>query len=229
VGVSRKRRIFTLKNKRRMPGWLAWLFAVLVKLIGRTYRVRVRDDAGLLTDTCPWPVVFALWHNRLLFLAGCFPRDLRRRSAVLISASRDGEYASSFIRHFDMGVVRGSSSRRAVGALRELMRTLSEGTAVVLTLDGPRGPRYDIHHGALALAFRCGVPIVPISLNAPRRKELRSWDRTQIPLPFSRVELCVGSPVRFDDLAGDSDSDWRALAERRLREAMSAVTDDAGG
>ena len=128
-----KRRLFTLKNKRRMPGWLTWFFATIVKVFGLTYRVRVRDEAGLLDTDKPWPAVFTLWHNRILFLADRFPLRFRPRAAVLISASRDGEYAAAFIRHFGLGVVRGSSSRRAVVALRELMRTLETGTAVVLT------------------------------------------------------------------------------------------------
>lgn len=225
MSAKRRRKIFTFKNKRRMPTWLAWLFALFVKGIQCTYRVDVEDPHGFLEEDRPWPVIFTLWHNRLLFLAGCFPASMRRDSSVLISASRDGEYASAFIRFFHLGVVRGSSSRGAVGALRKMIGCLSSGRSVVITLDGPRGPRYSVHLGAVGLARKCGVPVVPISLNAARRWELRSWDRTQIPVPFSRVRVCIGRPVGPESCLLDESASRESGADA-LREAMLAITDD---
>lgn len=108
-------------------------------------------------------------------------------------------------------------------AVRELFRELEEKRAIVIPLDGPRGPRYEIQPGILFLARKSGVPIVPACLNAPRRWQLRSWDMTQIPRPFSRVELRLGQPLFFPD---DGERDPAADA-RRLRRAMLEITRDA--
>jgi len=120
-----------------------------------------------------------------------------------------------------MRSVRGSSSRRGARALRELTQELHRGTIVVLTLDGPRGPRYEPHPGAVALAASCDVPLVPISVNSHRRGELPSWDRTQLPLPFSRIELVVGAPLRLQPPAEASLD--------QVKSALMAITDDRRG
>jgi lysophospholipid acyltransferase (LPLAT)-like uncharacterized protein len=107
-------------------------------------------------------------------------------------------------------------------ALRDLLRVLDQGKGTVITLDGPRGPRYEVQPGVILLARKSGVPIIPVSLNAPHRWQLRSWDQTQFAKPFSRVELRFGAPIHFP---ADEDVDL-ADAKRQLRQAMLAETRD---
>ena len=216
-------RLFTLKNKRRLPGLLVAAAALTARLLRRTYRTRIRDEAGLLAATDLWPVILVVWHNRLLFTADFFPKRMRARTKALASASRDGEYAAAFIERFLGGVVRGSTSRGGLKALRQLKRELSDDHSVVLTVDGPRGPRYRLQIGAALLAARTGIPAVPISLNAPSRWELKGWDRTQIPKPFSSVELVIGAPVHVPPTRG---SDALDVQRQRLEDALLAITDD---
>ena len=218
------RRIFSLKRRRRLPPWVYWLLAQLVRLLRLTYRTRVVDPHDFLGRREPWPVIFVLWHNRILFLADCFPKHARRRAAALISGSRDGEYAAAFIRRFGLDVVRGSSSRGGHRALRELKRKLDAGVSTVIALDGPRGPRYAVHPGAAMLARLSGRPIVPLSLNAQRRWELHGWDRTQIPKPFARVEFRIGPPLVLERSTRPGDRD-EAVA--RVGETLMDITDDA--
>lgn len=218
-----ERRIFTLKNKRRLYGWVPYSLALLVRLLCRTYRTTVVDPDGYLDENGPWPCIFALWHNRILFMADFFPPHLRQRTSVLISASRDGNYVTAFIRHFGLDVVRGSTSRGGMQALRQLKRELASGQSLAITLDGPRGPRYSVQPGALALAQLSGCPVVPITINAPTRWELRSWDRMQIPKPFAKVEFRVGPAV---DMAGVNVLKNRRDACEHLRQAVLAVTRD---
>ena len=219
---SARRAWFTLKRRRHLPGWVSWSMVWLVRLLRRTCRLRVVDPCGYLASCQPCPVVFVLWHNRLLFLGDCFPRDIRRRTAVLVSASRDGEYATAFARRFCFRTVRGSSSRGGHRALRQLKRSIDGGSSAAITLDGPRGPRYEAHPGAAMLARLCGVPVVPLSLNAPARWELRSWDRTQIPKPFSRLELHIGAPMQF----ARAEARGVDVATARIRDALLAITAD---
>ena len=139
-----------------------------------------------------------------------------------VSRSRDGNYGAALFRHVGLKPVRGSSSQGGMRALRALLRELEDGNAAAVTLDGPRGPRYEVQPGVVLLARKSGVPIVPVSLNAPHRWQLRSWDQTQIPKPFSRVELRVGAPVHFP---ADGKVEL-ADAKRRLRRAMLEITRD---
>lgn len=214
-------KLLTLKNKRTMPGWLAAPLAGLLDAWAATCRLTVVDPAGYY-DADRFPMLVGIWHNRIPLFGSLVRRDLRRRLSVLISASRDGNYGASVIRHIGLNPVRGSSSRGGMKAIRELFRELEEKRAIVIPLDGPRGPRYEIQPGILFLARKSGVPIVPACLNAPRRWQLRSWDMTQIPRPFSRVELRLGQPLFFPD---DGERDPAADA-RRLRRAMLEITRD---
>lgn len=213
-------KLFTLKDKRHMPTWLAGILAFIIKLISLTYRVTYDDPHECFVKLQPWPFVLSLWHNRILFTA-CFVRKaILQKMTVLISNSRDGEYVSTFIRFFGLNVVRGSSSKGGAQALIDLMNEIRKGQTVILTLDGPRGPKYTIHPGAIAIAQRESVPILPLSVNAKSYWQLKSWDNTQIPKPFTKVTFKVGTPLYIPaDLPMED-------AEKLVKDAMMAVTVD---
>lgn len=167
--------------------------------LAKSWRVSFHDESGLLEPTASGPIIFALWHNRLA-VAMTFWSIVRERRgeaglAALISASRDGGLLSQTFRHFGVTPIRGSSSRRGAQALIELVSVLREGYHVAITPDGPRGPRYTIQPGIISLAQLSGAPIVPAGANILSKKELRSWDRFQVPLPFARCELKFGRPI----------------------------------
>ncbi len=187
--------IFTFKNKRTMPRWLAAILAGLLKLYCLTLRLRM-DDVGNVSELSgKQGAVLVSWHNRSLFLAPLAPKFLRSWGRPLVSASRDGEYISTLIRFFGFQSVRGSSSRGGAEALLALRHCIDRFEAPMLTVDGPRGPRYVVHPGAAALASSSGSPIIPIMVNAESYWEMKSWDRMQIPKPFSRVTYIVGEPL----------------------------------
>lgn len=190
------RKLFTFKNKRHMPKWLAVALSYLLRVVGWTYRVTIEDPAGVLDAVLSGErFVLAMWHNRILFAPVLVPRRHLEHVAVLISASRDGEYIATIARQFGLQVVRGSSSRGALGALLGLRQKLDAGDSVLLTVDGPRGPRYCVHPGAAALSLHCGAPLVPMSINARHCWHAASWDRLQIPWPFTRVTVRFGRPL----------------------------------
>ena len=201
---------------------LIWLLALLVKAWARTLRVHIEDPAGFLGGACPNGAVIAIWHNRLVFVGGITPHRFRRNGTVIVSQSRDGLFAAMYSRRFLGGVIRGSTSRGGTKALLQLRAQLKAGKYVVLTVDGPRGPRYRVQPGAVALAGTTGAPIVPICVNAPKRWELRSWDRTQFPKPFSRVSLVFGRPIVLPD-----GCDLRTEGVEVVRRRMLEVTDDS--
>ena len=191
------RKIFTFKNKRHLPKWLAWILAGILKLYSWTFRIHIEDPHGVLPQFGERAFAIALWHNRVLFATPILPRKYRKQMAALVSASRDGEYISTLISCFGMDAIRGSSSRGGAKALLEMRRQAMAGRSLVLTVDGPRGPKYVVHPGAVGLARDGEIPLVPVSFNAKHYWQLHSWDRMQIPWPFTRMTMVVGEPLEL--------------------------------
>ncbi len=212
--------------------WHGRLAAGLIYVVGRaavaSMRVAWRDGSGLLTGNQPQPVIFCIWHNRLALSLMIFhdyvkARQPSRRLAALVSASKDGGMLARVLEHFGVEPVRGSSSRRGAQALLELTSCIENGSDVAITPDGPRGPCYVVQPGVVTLAQLTGLPIVPVSYHAVWRKKLRSWDRFQVPLPFSRCEIFFGEPVRIPREATNAEREALRLV---LENRMKAITQD---
>jgi lysophospholipid acyltransferase (LPLAT)-like uncharacterized protein len=169
----------------------AWVGVRLMKLLGGSLRWELKDEAGYLTRPVGDPVLVAAWHNRIFALPLCYQWlcKARRPLTVLTSASRDGGFLSALVARFGIGSVRGSSSRRGSAAVRELAGELKRGADVIITPDGPRGPRYALNPGLMFLARQMGIPIMPVRVEYDDFWELKSWDRFRIPKPFSKVRV----------------------------------------
>lgn len=174
-----------------------FLGAMIVRLLGCTLRVRMIDPHGYYNQDRKEPYVFAFWHNRLLMMPYFYTKSFpNRQLTVMMSKSRDGGITSGMTKHFGIGAARGSSSREGLKAFVALARKLRvEGSDVAITPDGPRGPIYSMHTGILQLAEAGGVAINPITCHYERKWEMSSWDRFQIPKPFSRCDLIFGQEV----------------------------------
>jgi lysophospholipid acyltransferase (LPLAT)-like uncharacterized protein len=166
------------------------LFVVLRWTLRWRVEGREHFDAVLATGV---PPVIGFWHGRIL--AGIY-YFRNRQIVVLTSQNFDGEWIARIIRRWGFGAARGSSSRNALGGLRELVRHLRAGRGVAFTLDGPRGPRHEAKGGAVWLAGATGCVILPFHAEADRAWTFRSWDASQIPKPFSTVSLVIGEPIR---------------------------------
>ncbi len=140
-------------------------------------------------------VVVGTWHRGALFLVWYYRR---LRPMVMFSRSRDGELIAGYAENLGVRAARGSSSRGGTSALRTMLRHLhAPGPRKAATvLDGPRGPRFTVQPGMLQLARNAAVPFLPVVMSAaPAITLRRTWDRTLIPLPFSRVVVCYGEPL----------------------------------
>lgn len=206
----------------RARALIAFGFA-LYRLWARTLRLQVKDPHGVVNFVANQPVIFAIWHNRLLMLPRVFdPSFPTRQSFGLISASRDGDLIATFIERSGYGTIRGSSSRKGMLALRQLVETLAAGSNVLLTPDGPRGPVYQTSPGIIFLAQKSGTPIVPIHMEYSSCWRLKSWDRFVVPKPFATLRAIFGAPV---EIAPTQDPD-RLEAERiRLQTEMMSLVE----
>jgi lysophospholipid acyltransferase (LPLAT)-like uncharacterized protein len=173
-----------------------------IRIIGPTLRVCISREEGAQETIAQRPLVGSFWHACII-PATYMCRNLGVR--VMSSNSYDGEYMGRIIRKFGFVAVKGSSSRNAVRALLGLRRALQDGWSVAFTLDGPRGPRYKVKPGPVALARSSGVPLTMFHMAVDRAWVLNTWDRLIIPKPFSRVLMRFGKLIPVPNEASDED------------------------
>jgi lysophospholipid acyltransferase (LPLAT)-like uncharacterized protein len=196
----------------------------LIALIAGTLRYEFRDRSGLFCAAPATPVIFAIWHSRLALSLVIYRKFVQapspsRRLAALVSASRDGGLLARILELFGVQPVRGSSSRRGSQALLELTRWAERGHDIAITPDGPRGPCQVVQEGVISLAQLTGLPVVPVSYTLGWKIQLRSWDRFQIPLPFSRCQVVFSEVLR---VPREADEILRAQLCRELESRLCA-------
>ena len=139
---------------------------------------------------------------------------------VLVSPSDDGNLVKPLLQRFGYGVIRGSSNKNPARAIREMVDRLRVGGRVVVTPDGPRGPRHSTNPGTAWMAKATGFPILPCGIATDRAWRLNSWDDFTIPKPRARVVVVYGEllwvPADANDEAIDAATDEMA---RRMRAA----------
>ncbi|MGH7368403.1 MAG: lysophospholipid acyltransferase family protein [Candidatus Rokuibacteriota bacterium] len=187
----------------KIPGPLALaagpvLGAIALRALGSTLRVTREEAAVAPLWAERAPMIYAVWHGRVLLLPYIYGR---RGCQVLASRSRDGELVARWIRRFGLEPVRGSSTRGGAEALRRLTRALRTGREVAIVADGPKGPREVLKPGVITLARLSGAPIVPLSVGASREWRLGSWDEFRIPRPFARCVMRFGEPIHVSRTA----------------------------
>jgi len=192
-----------------------------IRLIGPTLRVCVSREEGAQETIEQRPLIASFWHACMI-PATYMCRNLGIR--VMSSNSYDGEYMGRIIRKFGFVAVKGSSSRNAVRALLGLRRALQEGWTVAFTLDGPRGPRYKVKPGPVALARSSGVPLTMFHMAVDRAWVLNSWDRMMIPKPFSRVLMRFGKLIPVPPGAPDEDLE---RYQQELQDSLDRVREFA--
>jgi hypothetical protein len=213
------------KRHQRLGAWIIW---AAMRLVAATLRYRINDPHGFMAQKDFGPAIYCIWHNRLaLCLKLYFTFGRRRHQAAglagLVSASKDGAFLTAILERFGVQPVRGSSSRRGPQALLELTTWAERGYDLAITPDGPRGPRYTVQDGAMALAQVTGLPLVPASYHLHWKIQLKSWDRFQIPLPFSRCDIFAG---RFVQVPREISAADREELRKRLEAELRAITHD---
>lgn len=206
------------RRKRFEAAAIAGLGYPLINALGHTLRWRVEGlqhyDAIVASGRQP---VMAFWHGRILPATFYF----RRRGIVVItSANFDGEWIARIIERFGYGTARGSTTRGGRRAMLQLVRDMEAGRPAGFTVDGPRGPARVAQPGAVWLAKATGNPVLPFHLEASRYWTVRSWDRTQVPKPFSTVALVVGEAMDVPREASEEDLESARVALGQRLEAL---------
>jgi lysophospholipid acyltransferase (LPLAT)-like uncharacterized protein len=186
-----------------------FLFYWLVRMIGVTVRFEANgmerfaeiEQAGRLP-------IYSFWHDRIV--AGTY--YFRNRGIIVLSStSFDSEYTARCIQRFGFGIIKGSSTRGGIQALVGMIRMMKQGFATAFTIDGPKGPRYEAKAGPILLAKKTGNPLIPFVIECKRFWTIKSWDRLQIPKPFTRANLIIGDPIYVPADATDNEIENKRL------------------
>lgn len=209
--------------RRALRRALGVLLGALVRVWLSTLRLSLVIDPALATPSSatsniPW--ILALWHGQQMLLLR-WPR--RRRTIVLVSLSRDGDLLAGALPVLGCGAERGSTSRGGAGGLRAIVRRLKSGCDAAFAVDGPKGPRRSVRAlGASAAARLAGGVVVPLAAACSASWVLsRTWDRFELPRPFSRVAVALGAPL--DPAAASSASALAEAVERARAAAEEAL------
>jgi len=210
---------------------LAAVLAAYLRLVYATIRwTREGQDEAEGVWKAGGGAILCFWHARIPIALPTWPNDSKRQQIhALISQSADGEFIARAVEHIGFPAIRGSSKKKndlaknkgGEQAFREMLRWVKAGNAIAITPDGPRGPAQTMEKGTPVLAQITGAPVLMVGLAAKPCLRLGTWDRTVIPLPFSRGAMVWEGPIRVG-----RDEDSEALAADWARR-LTALTDRA--
>lgn len=225
-----------LMQSRAVVAVLGFLIAAYMVLVKYTTRWEVlgRENAAPLMGNGQG-LIAATWHSRFLMLNSAWKRGYQM-PYVLISRSRDGEVVSRTSQFLGLKTIRGSAQRTGKKsgkggetAFRLMQKAIVDGGCVVVTPDGPKGPRQRVGDGPFLLAKYSGAPLISCIFSTRFRKQLNSWDRFILPLPFGRGQIIWGEAVHVPSDATEADIATIAAAfEAQMNENL-ARADSAMG
>lgn len=198
-------------------GHVLWF---LILLACSTLRKRVVNLNGA-DDVCgSYQCIAAIWHNRVFVPCHIYRYCIKGKTPIsmLTSASKDGTMLATIAKHYGMRAVRGSSSRRGVAGFLDMVKEIKDGCCMVITPDGPKGPRYKCRGGIVRLASMTGLPIIPVNIQYESYWRVnRAWDGFVIPKPFSKVTLVWGKRILVPaDITDEQQAEYCRLIEEKM-------------
>ncbi|MDK2921942.1 MAG: hypothetical protein PWR24_1499 [Desulfonauticus sp.] len=191
------------------------LLPPLVKVWGKSLRYqRVEYDNYLSLKKQGQKVLFSIWHGEIFPLIYLHQKQ---NIIALASPSRDGELIARVLKKFGFLLARGSSSKTGVKALVSLLKEFKKNpNDIVLTVDGPRGPRHKIKEGIFYLAYKLKLPIIPVRTRCSLKYTFNSWDKFELPLPFSSCIVKYGKPFWISSLSDKDISNYKKELEEYM-------------
>lgn len=164
--------------------------------------------------------VFVMWHGDLLSQPFNY-KKLRPKKTVkgMISQNKDGEILSRTFSLLGIEAIRGSSSKGAAKALISTIKEIKSGNDVAITPDGPRGPRYSVADGVVAIAQKSKSKIVILNTKPSKYWQFKSWDKFVLPKPFGKIDFYMSEPYDINDLEFDEAKEF--IKEKLMIHAMN--------
>lgn len=188
--------------------------ALYVRLIGLTMQTKVVgvENFDAANKNGEQPIMFCLWHGRLLMAPLFIPKAPKTNS--LISKHTDGKILASIQKRFNIGIIEGSTSKGGVSAIREILRAIKRKELLAITPDGPRGPARKVGGLSIEIAKKLDIPIIPVTFSCNKFRTASSWDKMMIPKLFSKGIFMMGEAKKFE-------------SAEALEVALNSLTDEA--
>ncbi len=189
---------------------LPYVIYLLIKLIFLTnkknfHHKKIRDDETF---------IFVAWHGDLVSQPfSYFKLRPNGRVKTIISQSKDGEIITKVYSYFGAGAIRGSSSKGGTKALISTIKEIKAGCDIALSPDGPRGPRFSIADGVIAIAQKSGARIIVLNSKPSKYWQFNSWDKFILPKPFGKIDFYMVEPF---DINGLSFEEARDLIKNKM-------------
>ena len=190
-------------------GLLVYYIIMLIKL---TLKIEIIGKENMSGEK---PYVLALWHNKVV--ATVLALGFIKKRAGLASPSADGELISVPLEKLGYKMIRGSSGKDSVKGLVQLIKAVKEGYTIGTPLDGPKGPRFEAKQGMMYVAQKSGRPMVFMGAAYSKKWVLsKTWDKCQIPKPFSKVVCVISEPFYLEKSIPVED--YKEIVEKKLND-----------
>jgi len=205
-----------LLTKERKRALLLVLVPPVAYLFIRLLYLTCKKRFHLPKETPKAPFLVAFWHGEILMNPFLYKKMIKDvKMSLMISDHFDGEMIAKSMSYFGFDTIRGSSTRGGIKALKESFKKIDHGECVAITPDGPKGPRYSIADGIVAIAKKKDLQIVTFNYKASSKWQMKSWDKFIVPKPFSTIDFYASAPFKVTNLDKEEAKD---LIKKRLLE-----------
>ena len=208
--------------------FFARIIFVVLKVWLATVRIERRKISLKISDLGDESVLVAFWHGNLLGISFAFDKKTRQRSVAMTSRSKDGQVIADFLEMNGLKTVRGSANRKGrdkggAQAFLQSMRILKKPSHLMCIVpDGPVGPRHQAQPGIIALSAKSKRAILPINIRFKNYFSLKTWDKLEIPWPFSSAEIVFGESIYYTD-EDIADEQCLAKAKQKLETQLNLL------
>ena len=185
---------------------LGRLLAAALGLLASTWRVDGVGETRRALARASGPCLVGFWHGTYFPL---FPLFRDTHVTVFVSEGFRGRLLAAIAGFFGMtAIVLPRGDRQEARA--RMRRALSGPVPCATAFDGPLGPPRRTKRSLVELASALRAEILPVSVSAwPAFVQPWRWDSRALPLPFARVRVTAGKPIRVPEaLTSELCLDW---------------------
>ena len=183
-----------IKNSRILSFILKNITYFCLRLLFLTYRLEVKYNFDFKKTLNSLQGVFYFWHQNIIAANFLFFRN-KATGSCIVSPSRDGKIAGYIAQKLGFKVLYGSGYKKSINVVRQALDVLKTNKKLCLVGDGSRGPAFRLQRGVIYLASKSNLPLIFIECKSQWNITFNSWDKFQLPLPFSKIFVKIHAPV----------------------------------
>ncbi len=191
-----------------------------IKFVLLTSKIKITYQGFNFEDYKNTQCILATWHGRVMIMPIINPFNLP--ASAIVSDHNDGRLIGGVIEQAGVKLIFGSSNRRRLSSLKEILMYIKKGFNFLITPDGPRGPAREINGAIINIASNTGLPIIPAICSAKSAKIFNSWDKFMLPYPFTEISIIFSKPINIPKVINaEEKNDYTRL----LRDSLNQITD----